>query len=60
MSRMPKTLIRPCPLCGRSQGLVLHRQNFAVMDELGMEPQVDIVACDNCGMVFNDISTHQE
>jgi len=40
-------------------GQILHTQNFAVMDELGMESQVDVVACGTCGMVFNDISTQQ-
>lgn len=56
---MHKLLLRPCPLCAGTGGPVLHAQNFAVMDELGMESQVDIVACGTCGMVFNDISTQQ-
>jgi len=56
---MHKLLLRPCPLCTGTGGRVLHTQNFAVMVELGMEAQVDIVSCEACGMVFNDISTSQ-
>ncbi|HCV22165.1 MAG TPA: methyltransferase type 11 [Candidatus Latescibacteria bacterium] len=56
---MHKLLLRPCPLCTGTGGRGLHTQNFAVMVELGMESQVDIVACEACGMVFNDIPTSQ-
>ncbi len=57
---MNKRLCRPCPVCCSPLGVVLHTQCFAMIDEIEMESEVDIVTCVACGMVFSDLKATQE
>lgn len=57
---MPKTLLRPCPICAAMHGDVVHSQRFAVPDELQVAESFDVVACTSCGFVFADTGTDQD
>lgn len=57
---MRRTLIRRCPICASSTGTVLHHQVYVAPSELNVQPEVDIVACDRCGMCFADLLTSQD
>lgn len=54
-----KILLRPCPVCRHTRGDVLHHQSFLAPDELHAPPEVDIVGCARCGLVFSDIASAQ-
>jgi SAM-dependent methyltransferase len=53
-------LMRPCPVCAATTGTVLHHQVYVAPKELQAPPEVDIVACDRCGVCFADLPTPQE
>ena len=53
-------LLRACPVCGCPTGTVLHHQVFLAPAELQAPPEVDVVACDRCGVCFSDLPTQQE
>jgi SAM-dependent methyltransferase len=47
--------IRPCPVCyGRKKKIIKHIK-LIVPDDFILPVQYDIVACNNCGFVFNDV-----
>ncbi len=55
----PKTLHRPCPVCGCPTGQVLHTQRFTLSEGHPLQEHYDVVACDACGFCFADISVSQ-
>src|SRR4051794_752250 len=56
---MSKHTTRPCPVCGESDAVVAHHQEYVAPTELFAAPAVDIVLCSNCGMCFADIDAVQ-
>jgi SAM-dependent methyltransferase len=55
-----KTLLRPCPICGSSQGEVLHTQKFLMPQGYSLPAEYDLVACTKCGFTYADTSAGQQ
>ena len=53
-------MIRICPICDNTKGEILHSMKFSLLDNAILPNQFDVVACANCGFVFNDSSATQE
>lgn len=54
-----KTLSRPCPICGQTDGEVLHTQRFALPPTHPLPASLDVVACARCGFAFADTPAPQ-
>lgn len=55
-----KHLLRPCPICAETEGLVLHTQKFALPEKSVLPAAYDVVSCCNCGFCFADTSASQK
>ena len=52
--------VRGCPICGSSEGEVLHSQELVVTDDYPLPKHFDIVMCSTCGMVYTRTTATQE
>jgi SAM-dependent methyltransferase len=55
-----KQLLRVCPVCDSEQGEILCSMTFNLLDNAVLPGQFDVVACTNCGFVFNDSAATQD
>ena len=46
---------RCCPLCNEFKSSVLVELNYALFDDLGFKGRSDLVICDNCRFIYNDL-----
>ena len=53
-------LKRICPICNCENGELLHSIDFAKANDEYVPEHYDIVACENCGFIFNDTDWKQE
>jgi len=54
-----KQLLRFCPVCDGKKGEILYSMNFNLLNNAVLPSQFDVVACTNCGFVYNDSSATQ-
>lgn len=60
VTRISATL-RPCPVCtNRYDAEILHHQKLAPFADSGLPTEFDVVACSQCGMIYNDVPPRQE
>ena len=53
-------LLRKCPICNCNEGEKLYEMNFAKSQEEIIPKHYDIVACNNCGFIFNNTNWKQK
>ena len=53
------SLQRPCPICRNATGELLHAQKFILSDNHILPSKYDVVACENCGLIFADTGANQ-
>ncbi|MEI0537724.1 class I SAM-dependent methyltransferase [Brachyspira pulli] len=53
-------LQRICPICGSKEAEILYEINFAKAKEEFIPEHYDIVACNDCGFIFNNTNWVQE
>ena len=53
-------LQRICPICGCKEAEILYEINFAKAKEEFIPEHYDIVACNDCGFIFNNTTWIQE
>ena len=54
-----KKLLRPCPICGFSEGEILHTQKFFLPENHILPKEYDVVSCSFCSFIFADTSANQ-
>jgi 2-polyprenyl-3-methyl-5-hydroxy-6-metoxy-1,4-benzoquinol methylase len=54
------TAIRACPICNLSKVINLHQMNFDLPKTSTLPRQYQVVACQNCGMIYADSVASQK
>lgn len=57
---MIKISERKCPICGTSEGEVLHKQHFVLPEGHPLSDGYDVVSCVKCGFVYADTTATQD
>src|SRR6266540_4020516 len=54
-----RSAFRQCPICNHDRVAVLHTQRFALPEGHPLSDGYNVVACDQCGFVYADVTITQ-